>query len=288
MGTGLKGWVFTSVLFLSRFPYKGEKLSLPQVDWKRNAYILTTVQLVMRIAITSLRPFIPLYIRELGVSVPEQVAFWAGVVASVNFVAQAFTQPIWGNLSDRYGRKPMVIRTIVAVGVFNLMIARVTNVYQLVGLRFLMGTVSGFNAASVALVAAVTPSDKLGYAVGLVQAGQMAGTILGPALGGTLAEMFGYRGTFLVAGGLILTMVPVVALGVREEFAHQTQENNKGIYEKILNGNCELVEGGVARSSIKRWLPLGTGERLIVITLLVIACSQFGTQSMDTLMALFI
>lgn len=191
---------------------------MAQDDWRRNVYILALVQLIMRVAMTSIKPFIPLYLPELGVTIPEQVAFWAGVAGSVNFIGQVFTQPVWGNLADRYGRKPMVVRSILAVGGFNLLTTWAGTAYQLVGLRFLMGTMSGFNAASVALIAAMTPRDRLGYAVGLVQAGQMAGTILGPGLGGGLAELFGYRGTFLVAGSLSLAMVPVVVLGVREEF----------------------------------------------------------------------
>ncbi|MBC7342479.1 MAG: MFS transporter [Clostridia bacterium] len=222
---------------------------MAQDDWRRNVYILALVQLIMRVAMTSIKPFIPLYLPELGVTIPEQVAFWAGVATSVNFVGQVFTQPVWGNLADRYGRKPMVVRSILAVGGFNLLITWAGTVYQLVGLRFLMGTMSGFNAASVALIAAMTPRDRLGYAVGLVQAGQMAGTILGPGLGGGLAELFGYRGTFLVAGSLSLAMAPVVMLGVREEFQRPARATKAQETLQVGSVSAETEPTGAGKSS---------------------------------------
>lgn len=260
---------------------------MPQEDWRRNLYVLTLVQLVMRVANTSLKPFIPLYLPELGVTVPEQVAFWAGVATSVNFIAQTFTQPVWGNLADRYGKKPMVVRSIAAVGGFNLLVVWAADIYQFVTLRFLMGTMAGFHAAAVALVATQTPSPQLGYAVGLVQAGQMAGTILGPGLGGVLAEVFGYRGAFTAAGALSLAMVPLVVWGVQEERPRGALTAPPSPPAAAV-GETHAVPGWDEEQLVVRLRDAGSGNRLMLAALLVIGCSQFGTQSADSLMALFV
>jgi len=290
-------------------------------DWRWNIYVLTVVQVVMRVAITSIKPFIPLYLPELGVTAADQVAFWAGVVTSANFVAQAFTQPLWGTLADRYGRKPMVVRSIVAVGTFNLLVAWATNVYQFAVLRFLMGSMAGFNAAAIALVAVHTPPQQLGYAVGLVQAGQMAGTILGPAVGGVLAEWLGYRATFLVAGCLSLAMAPLVGWSVREEVPGRRgpadgpvgPERDRQAPDRACAGAVPAVADeeqvvdswavssactGEREPETAGTIPAADGEGRVkfaarlslpmLAALVVVGCSQFGTQSADSLLALFV
>lgn len=293
-------------------------------DWRWNIYVLTVVQVVMRTAITSIRPFIPLYLPELGVTVPDQVAFWAGVVTSANFLGQALAQPAWGAMADRYGRKPMVVRSILAVGFFNLLVTWARDVYELAVLRFLMGSFAGFNAAAIALVAVQTPPRQLGYAVGLVQAGQMAGTILGPAVGGILAEWFGYRHTFLAAGCLSVAAAPVVVWAIREEtpsrltaraIAGRTPESktpDQGCWDAVRpatkgRGVAGCLLAPSPRAGAQR--PRGTGEATparsqarrarrsrgrgmttlpMLVILAVVICCQFGMQGADSLLALFL
>ncbi|WP_258358729.1 MFS transporter [Moorella sulfitireducens] len=239
-----------------------------KVNWKRNVIILAFSEFLIRGMMTLIRPFISLYLPELGVSGAEELAFWTGVLTSVNFVAQALVSPVWGILADRYGRKYMVLRCVIFMGIFNLFLAAVGNVYQFLVLRFLMGAISGFNAAAIAMVATTTPDEHMGYAVGMIQTGFMAGTIFGPAVGGIIADFVGYRGSFIVAGIVILILTPLLIFGVQEEFSLPTNadkktKNNIGI--GILKGNSTVIR-----------------------FLIIIIIAQFSIQSADAFIPLFV
>jgi MFS family permease len=77
------------------------------------------------------------------------------------------------------------------VGIFNLLTILVTNQYQLLAVRLTMGVLSGFGAT--ALVGSVAPKEKLGYALGLLGAGQTVGVVFGPLLGGVISSYFASR-----------------------------------------------------------------------------------------------
>ena len=111
---------------------------------------------------------------------PSEVAIWAGILAgSTSFVA-AFTSPIWGRLSDRHGRKVMLIRSSIAIGIFTGLMGVAANVWQMFAFRGLMGIFAGFSAAAIALVASQVPEDRLGYSLGWLSTGQLVGSLVGP------------------------------------------------------------------------------------------------------------
>ncbi len=74
----------------------------------------------------------------------------------------------------------------------------VTDVYQLVALRFLMGAVSGFLSTAMTFIAAETPKEHSGWAISTISTGGVSGSLLGPLLGGYLSELIGMRHVFLL------------------------------------------------------------------------------------------
>lgn len=188
------------------------------INWKRNAIILALVEFEVRSMMMLVRPYIPLYLPELGVIGTADIAYWTGLITSINFVSQAVTSPFWGKLADRIGRKWMVLRCIAGMAFFSYLLALAGNVYQFLIIRFIMGAVSGVNAAATTLVATNTPEEHMGYSIGLIQTGFMAGTLAGPALGAIIGELVGYRGSFIFSGIAILLLLPVVVFGVQENF----------------------------------------------------------------------
>jgi len=69
--------------------------------WKRNLWVLTVAQFVMRMAHTFIFPYLSLFVQELGVQSPAKIAFWAGTIALANFLGQSLLSPLWGSLADR-------------------------------------------------------------------------------------------------------------------------------------------------------------------------------------------
>ncbi|ATW27145.1 MFS transporter [Candidatus Formimonas warabiya] len=205
--------------------------------WKRNLFIVVLAQFVIRAAHTFVLPYLALFVAELGVSDPKQVAFWAGAIASANFLGQSLCSPIWGSLADRYGRKAMLLRSILAIGIFTLMMSIVVSPLQLFLVRLTLGCFSGFNAAAIAYISTETPKEKLGYSLGWLQTGQMAGFLIGPAIGGVLAHIWGFKGSFIIAGLITLGLFGLVYFVTETRTGHPsgnpTQEKRKGILEAL-------------------------------------------------------
>ncbi|MCS1350183.1 MFS transporter [Mechercharimyces sp. CAU 1602] len=191
--------------------------------WRRNLYILMACQFLVFGAMTMIIPFLPLYLSELGVDDPVQAQLWSGVIFGVNFLTAFIFAPIWGTLADRYGRKIMVLRSGFGMSIVILLMGFATSPLHLFFLRLLNGTVSGFIPASISLVATNTPSKQTGYALGMLQAGGVSGSIMGPFMGGLLAEWIGFRMIFFITSICIGLAALVVWLMVKEEVKPEPQ-----------------------------------------------------------------
>lgn len=157
-------------------------------------------------------PFLPFFIRELGVTDEVQVSRWSGLAFAAPFMVSLFMTPIWGWLGDRYGRKLMVIRAIFGLGIAQVLVGLSQNVIQLFVFRMAQGLVSGFIAAALALISVTAPKDRTGYAIGILQTATAAGTVIGPIFGGAMADVIGYRPIFFIVAGLcFLSGILVVA-----------------------------------------------------------------------------
>ncbi|HYF92831.1 MAG TPA: MFS transporter [Symbiobacteriaceae bacterium] len=204
------------------------KRRAPAESWQRDLYILWGCNFVLQLGFSLIMPFLPLYLEELNVQGPA-VDLWSGVIFSANFVVMAIFSPIWGALSDRTGRKPMMLRSAFGMGLVVWLMGLVTSVYQLVGLRLLQGVAAGFIAATMAYIAGIVPRDRSGYALGLLGNGATAGTILGPLLGGVLSRWIGYRPIFFLTSLSCLVAGAVVYFTIREEFTPVARQQREGL-----------------------------------------------------------
>ncbi|HEX4835120.1 MAG TPA: MFS transporter [bacterium] len=202
-------------------------------EWQKNLYILWVAQFLAMVGLTLIVPFVPLYIGTLGVTRPADVLRWSGILFAAPFLTQAVAAPLWGALGDRYGRKIMVLRALAGIGLTSLLSAFVRYVYQLLVLRVVQGGVSGFVAASNALVSAAIPRDRLGVAMGLLQTSLTAGGVIGPLIGGTLADLVGYRRVFIINGLMCWIAAIVVLLGAREPVRERVERPGAAVRENL-------------------------------------------------------
>ncbi|MBV8915027.1 MAG: MFS transporter [Acetobacteraceae bacterium] len=188
-------------------------------NWQRTLFVMMGIQLGMNMGFTVLSPVMPLFLPQLGVRDPANVDLWAGILAAITPLVAAFASPLWGRVADRRGRKLMVLRSCFAIALFIGLMSLVGNVWQFMGLRALMGVFAGFNAATISLVASQVPPRRLGYSLGWLSTGQLVGTLIGPLLGGFVADLSGsYRIPFVFTAG-VCTFCGVLALVlVRERF----------------------------------------------------------------------
>jgi MFS transporter, DHA1 family, multidrug resistance protein len=141
---------------------------------------------------------------------------WTAASASASGFAMAVASPIWGVLGDRYGRKPMLLRSMIGGAITVGLIFFAQTPVQLVILRLAQGATSGTVAAATALVAAETPRTRVGWALGVVTPAVALGGAIGPVVGGLAGAAFGLRLVFLGGGILLLISTLPVLLIVQE------------------------------------------------------------------------
>ena len=182
-------------------------------SWQRNVWALALVVFTAFVGFQFFSPFLPLYVHELGVTDPAQVAVWSGVLMAVTPGVSGLLGPLWGRLSDRVGRKLMLIRSLAGFVVIIAAMGLVTSVYQLFVARLLQGVFAGFSVMAMAVASVSCPRDKVPVAIGRVQSAQLLSAAVGPVAGGYVASHFGIRSAFFVTAGLCaLALVGLIVL----------------------------------------------------------------------------
>ena len=190
----------------------------PQTPWRKTLYIMVFCQVITSIGFSSIFPFLPLYVKSLGAVTSLGTDVLTGLVFSCQAITMMIASPIWGALADRWGRKLMVERAMFGGAVLLGLMAFVRSAEELVLLRTVQGLITGTIGAANALVAAMVPRERTGYAMGLLQVGLASGVGLGPIIGGAVADAFGYRAAFYVTSALLAVAGTIVAAGVKEHF----------------------------------------------------------------------
>jgi DHA1 family multidrug resistance protein-like MFS transporter len=184
-------------------------------------------QVITSIGFSSIFPFLPLYVKSLGSVTSLGTQVLTGLVFSCQAITMMIASPIWGALADRWGRKLMVERAMFGGAVLLGLMAFVRSAEELVLLRAIQGLITGTIGAANALVAAVVPRERTGYAMGLLQVGLASGVGLGPVIGGAVADAYGYRAAFYVTSALLAGSGVIVSIGIREHFVPQSRGGSR-------------------------------------------------------------
>src|SRR4029434_4644941 len=187
--------------------------SLFAEGWQRNVWALTLTVFISFVGFQFFSPFLPLYIRDLGVTDPSKIALCSGLQAAVTPAMSGILSPVFGRLADRFGRKMMLIRSLVGFVVIVAAMGLVTSVESIRLSRVIMGLFAGFTPMVMALATTSAPKDKVPAAIGMVQSAQLLSVAVGPAIGGYVASHFGIRYAFFATAGLCaLALVGVLVL----------------------------------------------------------------------------
>jgi DHA1 family multidrug resistance protein-like MFS transporter len=177
------------------------------IDWRRNLAALWFAEFTAIFGFSFAFPFLSIFIsHDLGVAQGRDLDLWTAAIASVSGLSMAIASPIWGVMGDRYGRKNMLLRSMVGGAITVGLIFFVRSPTDLLILRLLQGATSG----TVAL-----------------------GGAIGPVIGGLAAAVFGFRLVFLGGGILLLlSTVPVLVI-VRESPRRRREGAQPGVMTLI-------------------------------------------------------
>ncbi|KAF8551946.1 MFS general substrate transporter [Imleria badia] len=149
---------------------------------------LVTVRIVDPIAYTQIFPYINQLLADLHIAAPEQVGFYSGFIESAYSLGEAFSVYHWGTLSDDIGRRPVVIFGLIGIAVSTIAFGWSTSLVAILASRFLGGLVAGNIAVLHSILVEITDDTNQNIAVPIYSLAWSTGTIVGPLIGGTLAN----------------------------------------------------------------------------------------------------
>lgn len=184
----------------TRYPY-----------WRSNRRVMPLANLLCGLGFNLAWPFVPLMVRGLGVR--ENLETWVGYMLMVFYLVSFAVSPVWGSIADHYGRKLMVLRAMLGIGVAMLLMPLADSPLSFAALLMLIAVFNGFTPAGVSLLVANTPPRRIGSVVALAQTGGLVGQTLGPALGAMLIAMlepqhrlFWVSAALMLVGGMLVAL----------------------------------------------------------------------------------
>jgi MFS family permease len=233
----------------------------PETDSRAALYTLLAVIFINLLGFGIVVPLLPFYAKSF--SAP---AWQIALVFSAYAIGAFFGEPFWGRLSDRIGRKPILVSTVCGNCVCYIAMALAPNVYVAFLVRILGGLASGNGSVIQGYIADVTPQDQRSGRLSLLGASFNIGFIVGPALGGLLAHPesghVGFQTPMFVCAGLSACSAIAMALFVRESRSRRPRISNQA----------------------SRWAVMGNAmrhrviNRLMAVTFLA-GCAFIGVES---------
>lgn len=211
--------------------------------WRKNLIVCWFGIFVTAVGMSQLAPVLPLYIKELGINDVAKVEQLSGIAFGVTFIVSAIFSPVWGQLADKIGRKPMLLRASLGMSIVISSMGFVNNVYQLIGLRLMQGVISGYITACTTLIATQTDKEHAGWALGTLSTAHIAGALLGPMIGGYFEVYIGLRSVFFIVGMLLAISFITTLLFVKEKFIPLDKKvlNTREVWRILPNSDLTII-----------------------------------------------
>ncbi|MEO8210321.1 MAG: MFS transporter [bacterium] len=216
-------------------------------------------------------PLLPSFsVNELHIS-ESMIGLIAGIFSLMQFL---FT-PIWGSLSDRYGRKPILVMSLFGSVISYLLLAMVFSGFILSTVLLLVarafaGVFAANISAAQAVISDITTPEERTKGIGLISAAFALGFVFGPAIGGILSEHFGFGFPVFVSACLSLVAALLCLFIFKETLPKEIQLKNRSNKKNINPLNRKLISGVIKNKN--------TGKFIIIFFVVVFAFSNiFGT-----------
>ena len=169
---------------------------------KRLAFVFIIITLTIdAMGIGLIIPVMPELLREIGGGDLGNAAIWGGVLSTVFAAMQFLVGPTLGSMSDRYGRRPVLLISLVVIAVDFVVMGLAHSIWLLVITRIIGGIAAATQSTAAAFIADISTPENRSANFGILGATFGVGFVLGPLLGGLLGE-FGFRVPFFAAAGL--------------------------------------------------------------------------------------
>lgn len=235
---------------------------------KRNFIIIWVCNVLVAGTLTMIMPFLSLYIDTFGDYSPAYVQRWAGLIFGASFVTAFIMSPIWGRIADKYGFKPILLINGFGIATCIFLMGFVQSVEVFFLVRLLNGVVAGFIPTSLAFISAQTTKENAGKMLGTLQMGSVTGMLFGPLIGGLMADIFGFKYTFIITSISIAIAAFIVLFGLNEQIREKST--------KAIVYSSKAILKGLLR------------HRLMLNVMVVTALIQIGNFSIQPLLSLYV
>ena len=178
--------------------------------WRRNANTIGVGNLLTNLGWSAAFAFLPLVVKDMEPG--EKLELWVGLISFGYFCMSCLFTPVWGVLADHYGRKSMVLRAGLGMGVGFTLTSFVNEPLHLLLIMMMVGLANGYVPAGQALVATNTPRDKVGGALAFSQSLAWMGNMLGPMAGAVLIGFLARPGDLFILAGVTTFIAGLLAL----------------------------------------------------------------------------
>ena len=205
--------------------------------WLRPLWILWFAMLITMVGFGSVFPFLPLYLIELGITDSGKAALWSGVLGGVPALLMMLTAPLWGILGNRTGSKRNVIIGLLGFSLVYIAASSVPNFQTLLLVWPLLGMLPAPAMVAIPLITGLVPQRKITFSIGVLTSATFLGFAMGPFLGGTLIDQFGFRFVLLFTSVLLCLSGLTVLLFVKNDRQKHTDSTPlvlSSVYKDML------------------------------------------------------
>jgi DHA1 family multidrug resistance protein-like MFS transporter len=185
-------------------------------SWRRPYYVVLACHAGVFLAFSAAFPFMSLYVQQLGVVDRQAAAGWAGLINGLSTAMVAVMNPVWGSAADRWGAKAGLVRSLALCVVGLVICAVATSPEHLLFGRLVQGFGGGANAAAIIVVSGLVPTTALATSMGMMQTAQSLSGALGPAIGGFVGDLFGFKYAFIGSAVLLALVTAAVVIFVHD------------------------------------------------------------------------
>jgi len=240
----------------------------------KNKSTLVVIFLTIFIDLLGFGIIIPL-LPSFSVNVLHINEFTIGLIAGIYSLMQFLFTPVWGYLSDRYGRKPILVMSLIGSVVSNLLLAFVfSGIILSASILILARAFAGIFAANIsaaqAVISDVTSHEERTKGIGMISAAFALGFVFGPSIGGVLSQHFGYSFPVYISAALSLIAALLCIIIFKETLSKEIQLKNRLSKRRYNPFNMRIFLTALSNKSY--------GKYMIIFFVAVFSFSNiFGT-----------
>lgn len=186
-------------------------MATSDTDWCQQTRYIVFGQFIIIAMLDMSDPYWPLIIASYHPFQTKVLQYWSGAIYMAPLLTTIFTTLLWTKLGERVGYKKMILRAGIALAVTQWALIFLKNPWEVLLIRLLQGALAGFTAAAQAWSLTITPIQAHSRIVGRLQSATALGSIVGPIVGGILANYYGYLSIFIISGAVCVLVSIVLA-----------------------------------------------------------------------------